>query len=255
MKENNLRIRQLARQHTPRAIEKRLSEANQHSYLRDFIYGAVDGAVTTFAVVSGVAGAGLHVSIVIIMGLANLLADGFSMAVSNYLGTRAEIQVRKKAYEEEKIHVDLIPEGEKEEVRQIFKRKGFEGEILEQVVSVITADKERWIDVMLTEEHGFSSNPPSPLKAAVSTFVAFLFVGSIPLMAFFYQYLFKAAEFNAFFVSSVMTGIAFFLVGAFKSRYIEQKWPVAGIETLLMGGVAAAMAYGIGSFLSGLNVS
>lgn len=253
VKEKEKKIRQLASQHTPHAIEKRLAEANSHSYLKDFIYGAVDGAVTTFAIVSGVAGAGLHVNVVIIMGLANLIADGFSMAVGNYLGTRAEIQVRKKAYEEEKTHVDLIPEGEKEEVRQIFKRKGFEGDILEKVVEVITADKERWIDVMLTEEHGFSSRTPSPLKAALSTFLAFVAFGSIPLIAFFYQFLFNEGDFNAFFVSCVMTGFAFFMVGALKSRYIEQRWWVAGLETLIMGGIAAAMAYMIGGFLRGLG--
>jgi hypothetical protein len=75
--------------HTPEAIRARLAAEREHSYLRDFIYGGIDGSVTTFAVVSGVAGADLAASIVIILGLANLIGDGFSMAASNFLGTRA----------------------------------------------------------------------------------------------------------------------------------------------------------------------
>lgn len=74
------------------AIRERLSQPPKRSHLRDFIYGGIDGAVTTFAVVAGVAGAGLSATVVIILGVANLIANGFSMAVSNYAATRAELQ-------------------------------------------------------------------------------------------------------------------------------------------------------------------
>jgi hypothetical protein len=80
----------LEHEHTADAISARLAEGARHNYLRDFIYGGIDGAVTTFAVVAGVTGAGLSPGIVVILGAANLVADGFSMAASNYLGTRAE---------------------------------------------------------------------------------------------------------------------------------------------------------------------
>ena len=83
-------------EHTSAAIRERLHLGPDHSYLRDFIYGAVDGIVTTFAVVAGVAGAQLSAGIVIVLGVANLLGDGFSMAVSNYLGTRADEQLRSR---------------------------------------------------------------------------------------------------------------------------------------------------------------
>ena len=130
----------LEKTHTPSAIRKRLQFGVQHSYLKDFIYGAIDGAVTTFAVVSGVAGAGLSIKIVIILGLANLFGDGFSMAVGNFLGTRAEEQLREQARKEEEFHIQEIPQGEREEIRQIFAAKGFAGRELEKVVEVITAD-------------------------------------------------------------------------------------------------------------------
>ena len=83
--------------------------------------------MTTFAVVAGVVGAGLSSKIVIVLGVANLLADGFSMGVSNYLGTKVEEEQKSRARRVEEQHIEMIPDGEREEVRQIFKAKGLEG--------------------------------------------------------------------------------------------------------------------------------
>lgn len=234
--------------HTPSAISARLADGPTTDHLRDFVYGAVDGTVTTFAVVSGVAGAGLGGQVIVILGLANLVADGFSMAVSNYLGTRAEAQGIDRARRMEERHVDEFPDGEREEIRQIYAAKGFEGDDLEMVVRVITADRERWVETMVREEHGLSSAPPAPRKAAWITFLAFVSVGLVPLVPFLAIAL-GATIPVPYFWSSLGTAIAFFLVGVAKARFVEQPRITSGLETLLLGGGAAALSYAVGLLL------
>lgn len=169
----------------------------KHQYLKDFVFGAIDGAVTTFAVVAGVAGAHLTLGIVIVLGVANLVGDGFSIAVSNFLATRAEQDIRRKAKKEDPF-------------------------------------------------------PSSPLRAGLATFCAFLIVGAVPLIPFFFKLLIPESFFNPFSWSAVATGVGFFIIGALKSRFVGRKWLTTGLQTFLMGGSAAALAYLVGMFLGHL---
>lgn len=240
-----------AEEHTPDAIAERLEGSPDKSYLRDFVYGGIDGAVTTFAVVAGVAGAALDARIVVILGLANLLADGFSMAASNFLGTRADRQLYEKAQREERREIEHEPEGEREEIRQIFARQGFEGDVLEKVVEVITNDKDLWVRTMVREEHGLTDDGPNPLKAAWVTLAAFVAVGAIPLVPYL------AGEFidvpRVFLWSAIATGVAFAIVGWMKGVAVKLSPWRGAMETLAVGGLAAALAYGVGVLLRGIG--
>ncbi len=241
--------------HTPEGIRARLEAAAQGesaSYLRDFVYGSVDGAVTTFAVVAGVAGAGLSPVIVLILGAANLIADGFSMAVGCYLGARADQQHRDRIHRMEKRHIQDFPEAEREEIRQIFARKGFEGEELERAVEIITADVGRWIDEMLREEHGLALSGPVPWKAGLATLVAFVVVGAAPLLPFAIDVIPNVTIPSTFACSAVLGGIAFFFIGVAKARFVEHSIWRSGLETLAIGGIAAVLAYIVGVALGGL---
>ena len=238
--------------HTPAGVRHRLQAPQAPSLLRDFVYGAIDGTITTFAVVAGVAGAGLSASIVIILGLANLLADGFSMAVSNFLGTRAEQQQRERARRDEERQIALIPTGEEEEIRQIFAGKGFEAAELERVVEVITADRRVWVDTMMTEELGYGAAHADPLRAAAATFAAFLALGFLPLAVFVIDALSPGEIAAPFAWSAAMTAAAFFAIGAMKARFVDRRWWRSGLETLLIGGAAAALAFVVGTLLQGV---
>jgi VIT1/CCC1 family predicted Fe2+/Mn2+ transporter len=214
-----------------------------HNYLRDWIYGGIDGSVTTFAVVSGVAGAQLSPLIILILGFANLFADGFSMAASNFLGTKAELDDWRRLEAIENRHIDLAPEGEREEVRQIFQMKGFEGDDLHRIVELVTSDRERWVSTMLTEEYGLPREVRSPWIAAWSTFAAFVICGLIPLL----PYLIGLRQ--PLIVSLAMTGTVFFVIGSIKSRWSTASWWQSGLTTLAVGAIAALIAYATGLLL------
>jgi VIT1/CCC1 family predicted Fe2+/Mn2+ transporter len=188
----------------------------------------------------------------VVLGLANLFADGFSMAASNYLGTRADHEARAEVRRYESEQIDLVPEGEREEVRQIYAAKGFEGADLERVVEVITADRDRWLDTMLQEEHGLQLQGPEPVPAAVATFAAFLVVGAIPLLPFFVDELTDGAVGDPFLWSAVLTAGAFVAVGAAKGAALGTRIWRSGLETLAVGGAAAATAWVVGYVLRGL---
>ncbi|MEO1615778.1 MAG: VIT1/CCC1 transporter family protein [Planctomycetota bacterium] len=243
---------ELAAQHTAEAIRKRLEAGFEADYLPDFVYGAIDGTVTTFAVVSGVAGANLSPSIVIILGLANLIGDGFSMAASNFSGTRVERQSIERARAREYHEIKTHPAGEREEIRQIMQQKGFDGDELARAVEIITSDKDRWVRVMMTDEMGLTPITKSPLRAAATTFVAFLLLGFLPLAPFVLSAFTRFDHQADYSVSVLVTALAFFLIGGFKSRFVNQRWWTAGLETLSLGGAAAALAYAVGALLSQL---
>ena len=232
--------------HTPSAIRRRLSTTPVPSYLRDWVYGGIDGTVTTFAIVAGVVGADLGARVILILGLANLLADGFSMAAGNYSGTKTEIDDYRRLEAIERHHIELVPEGEREEVRQLLAHRGLSGETLEQATESITSDIDRWVEVMMRDEHGLARGLRSPVTAALCTFAAFLLCGAVPLVPFAF-----GLE-DAFAISIAATGVVFCAIGALKSLWsLTPAWRSA-LETLAIGGIAAAVAYGVGVFLKGL---
>jgi VIT1/CCC1 family predicted Fe2+/Mn2+ transporter len=228
--------------HSAEEISQRIGRTPRGSHLKDMVYGAVDGAVTTFAIVAGVEGAGLSSSVIIALGVANILADGFSMAAGNFAGTRAELEDRKRIIAIEKRHLKDHRAGELAELRQILHLRGLDGEVLDLATEAISKSEERWIELMLTDEYGLSPSLPKPVAAAFSTFGAFLLAGSIPLLPFVFDLP------NAFSISVLATACTFFLIGAAKSRWSLAGWGRSGFETLLIGAAAATIAYLVASF-------
>ncbi len=236
----------LEHEHTAQAIRERLSAETKPNYIRDWVYGGIDGAITTFAIVAGVVGASLSARVILILGLANLLADGFSMAASNYSGTKSEIDEADRLREIEKKHIEMEPEGEKEEIRQILAQKGLSGDLLEQASDAIISNKSVWIDTMMVEEYGISPILRNPMKSALATFAAFLICGAIPLLPYFLPIQ------SPFYTAIALTACVFFAIGSMKSRWSLAKWWYSGLETLTIGLTAAGVAYAIGYLLKSL---
>lgn len=231
--------------HAQSDIEARIDKSGkQKSYLKDFIYGAVDGTVTTFAIVSGVAGAGLSQNVIIALGVANVLADGFSMAAGNYLGTRSEALNHRKIVETETRHIRDFPSGERSELRYILKQHGLTGSDLTNATSIISRHKPLWISLMLSGEYGLSPMEPRPFAAAIATFCAFVLCGMVPLVPFVF--------FNdhSYTIASIATVLIFLAIGAIKSHWSAESPWMSALQTLLIGGAAAVIAYCTGALIA-----
>lgn len=221
-------------------------EGERGLYFGDAVYGANDGIITTFAVVSGAAGAGISSGVIIILGLANLIADGISMGLSNYLSLRSLGEYHQKQRRTEEKEVSESPMEEKKEVSQILKNWGVPENRLDEVTAAITSDKKRWVDLMMKEELGIMENSASrPAMRGAVTMTAFVLFGALPLLS----YVFGVPQNLQFSISLASTASALFVVGSLRSAVTKANWLRSGLEMLFVGGLAASAAYGVGFVL------
>ena len=221
-------------------------------YIGDLVYGGLDGIITTFAVVSGVAGANLDSNIVLILGLANLLADGFSMATGAYLSAKSEQEYYDKEYERELWEVENFPEGEKSELYEIYRHKGYSEEDAGELVRIFSQDNSRWVDAMMIDELGMMKDDRNPLLNGLATLVSFIVAGVIPLMVYLIGMATPIEQSTAFPVSMALSALALFGLGMAKVLVTRQNPIRSGLEMLSIGGLAAVVAYGVGVLLKGL---
>ncbi len=232
---------------THRQIEDAYHQRSTGRYLGDVIFGANDGLITTFAVVAGAAGAGLTPTVVLIIGFANLLGDGLSMGLGNYLGKKSELAYQRNQRVKEGWEIDHLREIELQEIRDIFSRWGFSGSDLERAVTIVSQKREAWIDIMMKEELGIiEDHDEHPGKHGVATFFSFAGAALLPLLPFVF-----GMEGGAAYGASVgITALTLFFVGASRSRLSAMRFWRAGVEMLFVGGIAALAAYLIGDILS-----
>jgi VIT1/CCC1 family predicted Fe2+/Mn2+ transporter len=218
-------------------------------HLKDAVYAANDGAITTFAVVAGVAGASLEPLVILILGFANLFADGISMASGNYLGTKSEKDFYSKERSRNQRLLEENKEAYKKRVAKFLRDKGYAEQDVEELAELITHNKKFALDFIMHEEIGLVEQESArPIKGALVTLLAFMAAGLVPLA----PYIFFAGAGNTFLYASIFTGIALFSVGAARSIYIERSWLMAGLEMFFIGGIAALVAYGIGFVISNM---
>ena len=240
--------------------EKYLSENEQYrkhenlyhrhvagKYIGDFIYGANDGIITTFAVIAGSFGASLTPMVIIILGFANLLVDGISMGASNFLGRKSEQDYAQAQRQKEEWEIDHLREIEVEEIREIYERKGFVGKDLERAVEIITSDKKVWLDTMMRDELNIIEEKNNdPVRHGLATFASFLVAGLFPLL----PYLVPNVP-SPFLLSILVGGSTLFFIGGLRSLVTAVSWLKGGLEVLAIGSAAAIAAYMVGKIVEG----
>ncbi len=227
----------------PPVHSEKFHKLQRGRYLGDIVYGANDGIITTFAVVAGAAGANFSVGTVIVLGLANLIADGISMGLSNFLALRSRRDFDRDERKKEEEEIGQFPEVERKEVQNILERWGVPETSMEAVLAGVTKDKKRWVDLMMIEELGIIEDQSGPpIAHGAMTSAAFILAGAMPLLPYV-LHIVSSAEFT---VSIIATAVSLFVVGALRSSVTKRWWVRSGGEMLGVGALAALAAYVVG---------
>ncbi|HEX6835903.1 MAG TPA: VIT1/CCC1 transporter family protein [Polyangia bacterium] len=220
-------------------------EASRGAMLRNFVFGTSDGLVTVLAFVAGVSASLATRKLVLMAGLAEMFAGAVSMGLGAFLGTRAERDWYERERQREEMEVAKIPHLEKEELRDIYRKKGLDGETLERVVDAFTANETRWVDIMMTEELGLQPVEGSALAAGGIVGISYVIAAAVPLV----PYLFLVGV-RALLASMAITAVALYGVGVAKARLTQRPELRAGIETMMTGLVGTAICWGIGRLVA-----
>lgn len=214
--------------------------------IKDIILGGQDGLVNVLGLVLGVAGATHDVRLIVIAGLAGTCAESISMAAVAYTSSKAARDFYFKELEREKGEIQHVPLREKREIRDIYKKKGFSGAILQRIVDTITSRRKVWLETMMAEElHLFPDEYANPLFDASIVGISSLVGSLVPLLPFF----FVSATNNGIAFALLISAAALFGTGALKAKYTIGNWKRSGIEMLIIGMVSALAGYGIGVLL------
>lgn len=220
-------------------------EASRGAALRNFVFGTSDGLVTVLAFVAGVSASLATRKLVLMAGLAEMFAGAVSMGLGAFLGTRAERDWYERERKREELEVAKIPHLEREELRDIYRKKGLEGETLERVVDAFTANEKRWVDIMMTEELGLQPVEGSALSAGLIVGVSYVLAAAVPLV----PYVFLLGV-RALLASMTITAVALYGVGVAKARLTQRPELRAGIETMMTGLIGTAICWGIGRLVA-----
>ncbi len=244
--------------HDARSREKAEREAmriqHEHSdvtggWLRPAVFGASDGLVSNFALIAGVTGGTSDQNAVLLAGLAGLAAGAFSMAAGEYISVRSQAEQALAEIELERRELERNPAGEERELAQMYVAKGLEPELAREVARQLSRDAEGVLDVHVREELGISRDDlPSAMLAAGSSFASFAVGASLPVL----PYLVGGTSMLPA-VGLTLAGL--FLCGAFVTRLTPRPWWYGGLRQTLVGAVAAAVTFGVGSLVgaSGLT--
>lgn len=221
--------------------------AKSGKVIREVVFGFQDGIVTVIAVVAGVSVLG-NKSVILLSAVAGLLGETISMSLGGYLSTKSQNEFYEQELRKEKEHLEKFPEWERREVREFYAAKGFKGKDLDNIVKIITASKERWLDVMRAEEFGFPKELDRPVVVGSVIGLASVAGGVLPIIPFLFPFVTAQSGVVA---AVIITLVSLFAAGAARTYITKKNWLVSGFEMAAIGAIAAAATFAIGKLLTG----
>lgn len=218
------------------------------TWVKAAVYGANDGIVTTFAVVAGVAGAGLPGHVVVILGIANMVADGLSMGLGDFLGNLSEHTYKKRQLTLERWEWEQIPEIENREIVEHFRSEGYSAADAKEIANIMAKNKEYISKFSFQQELGeLPDDQAAQWHTGLVTFLAFVAAGSLPLLPYVFVTIGLPVPVESqFAISIISTVIALFAVGAARTLLVRGSWILNGLQMLGIGSIAAIAAYVLG---------
>lgn len=229
-------------------VEPHIKESN---HIRDIVFGFGDGINTSLGIVAGVGGALITADVVILASLIGMFTGAKAMAVQNYLAVKSQREILESEIKREEFEIQNMPIEERKEIENIYRAKGFEGELLDKIVEKITSNKDIWLKTMLTEELGLNLDIlGNPLKGAFVMFGAFLLGGILPILPYFAVKTGIISSITAIGIAIAISVLSSFIVGALKARMAKKNLIKGGIEMAGLGTGIALVGYGIGAELA-----
>ncbi|MDP9861934.1 MULTISPECIES: VIT1/CCC1 transporter family protein [Streptosporangium] len=214
-------------------------------WLRPSVFGAMDGLVSNFALIAGVAGGTASTKVIVLAGVAGLAAGAFSMAGGEYVSVASQRELALAEIDVERRELQRHPEAEQQELAQLYESRGVEPALAAEVARQISRNPEKALEVHALVELGVTPDDlPSPKTAAVSSFLSFSVGAILPLL----PYLLGVTSLVS---SAVISCLALFGAGALVSRVTARSWWYSGLRQLVVGVVAAGLTFALGSLLGG----
>ncbi len=210
-------------------------------FLRELVFGANDGLVSNIALIAGLAGGTNNPGVILLGGVAGLAAGAISMSLGAYVSTKSEQEFRDSEEQRERWEIENMRDQELAETRHIFRLKGITGPLLDEVIEAVSRDHEQWVKLMMTEELGFADQSPRPIISALVMGLAFAVGAFFPVLPYF---VFQGE--TAFMASLSLTAVALFGVGALRALMTTGSMWRKGVEMVVLGGSAVAIANLIG---------
>eukprot|EP00457_Paulinella_chromatophora_P014616 gb/GEZN01015069.1/.p1 GENE.gb/GEZN01015069.1/~~gb/GEZN01015069.1/.p1 ORF type:complete len:273 (+),score=41.33 gb/GEZN01015069.1/:28-846(+) len=238
------RLRKLGQEEEVASPEQHAGGASE--YIKSIVFGGLDGIITTFAVIASATGAGKSIEVILLLGWASLLADALSMGLGDYISEKAEGEYVSSEQKRERREVELHMEGEKEEMREIYRKRGMPEADCVELIEIFSRYPEAFVDLMMVVELEMMPPEEAPeyWKFGLVTFCSFCMCGCVPLIVYVIYYVAKWEQtVELFWISAILAGVVIFGLGVVKGVYSNVPWYRSGFEMLLVGILANLIAY------------